>query len=304
MKTKHFLFIIFCLILIKAQSQVPQIKIPMYFENAMGNRDTVYVGFDPEAEGDILDGDFGEYIIDEQPWHPDFEVRLGTFAGPFGKLPRMSKIDIQENRCLDSVTGYGRTFNVLYLKVKHFPIKWTWDSTFFKKDCIYNSFYDRSVKSYLAADIWLKYAKYFRNFKGITYLTEAYIKNTRKEGFYYDFVDPISGVDSIKSVSFYLLDKKRIAFAFADVSSVLTEQLKIYPNPVNDVLNIFLDETVLSEKGEIYLNNLLGQTIMTKKLIAHSSNFEIDVSSLPKGTYFLSFKTKDRYFMTKFVKSD
>lgn len=304
MKAKFFLILILCTYPFSATilSQIPQIKIPMYFEDAMSNRDTVYVGFDPEAEDDILNSDFGEHIIDEQPWHSDFEVRLGTFAGPFGKLPRMSKTDIQKNRCLDSVTGYGRTFNVLYLKAKHFPIKWTWDSSFFKKDCIYNSFYDRSVTSYLAADIWLKYAQYFRDFKGVTYLTEAYIKNKRKNGFYYDFLDPISGVDSIKSVCFYLLDKKRIAFEFADVRESKLEQLKIYPNPVDNVLNISFDEGILSEQGEIYLNNLFGQTLLSKRLITYSSNYELDVSSLPVGTYFISFKTKDRYFMTKFLK--
>jgi hypothetical protein len=65
-------------------------------------------------------------------------------------------------------------------------------------------------------------------------------------------------------------------------------KLKVHPNPVSHILTI---ET--TEQGDFQIINLLGQTLIKGK-----TTQQMDVSALPKGTYFLKIGTNQ----TKFVK--
>lgn len=59
------------------------------------------------------------------------------------------------------------------------------------------------------------------------------------------------------------------------------EDFKIYPNPSNGIININTTSENLGYNIEIH--NLLGQTLITKKLNATSN--QIDLSSYPRGAY-------------------
>ncbi|WP_243389175.1 T9SS type A sorting domain-containing protein, partial [Flavobacterium psychrophilum] len=59
--------------------------------------------------------------------------------------------------------------------------------------------------------------------------------------------------------------------------------LKIYPNPVSEILNIALQEGLQLEKVNFY--NTLGQLIKT------TNHSEINVSSFAKGNYFVEVIT-------------
>jgi serine protease len=71
-------------------------------------------------------------------------------------------------------------------------------------------------------------------------------------------------------------------------------QISAYPNPATSVLNLIYSG---SENAEINICNLLGQTIKTiqttneNKGIQHSC---IDISSINKGIYFVSIKSKNK----------
>ncbi len=71
------------------------------------------------------------------------------------------------------------------------------------------------------------------------------------------------------------------------------EQIKIYPNPAFDKLNIeFTDNINKIEK--ITLSNMLGQTVYTikgKKI--NTRNFVIDLSGYKSGVYYLNIRTKE-----------
>jgi hypothetical protein len=68
-------------------------------------------------------------------------------------------------------------------------------------------------------------------------------------------------------------------------------KLKVYPNPVSNVLTI---ET--STTGTFDVLNLLGQQVLTGK--TPSGGRGLDVSALPQGTYFLKIGEEQ----VKFVK--
>ncbi|WP_134351038.1 leucine-rich repeat protein, partial [Flavobacterium psychrophilum] len=62
-------------------------------------------------------------------------------------------------------------------------------------------------------------------------------------------------------------------------SFAIESALKIYPNPVSEILNITLQEGLQLEKVNFY--NTLGQLIKT------TNHSEINVSSFAKGNYFV-----------------
>lgn len=77
----------------------------------------------------------------------------------------------------------------------------------------------------------------------------------------------------------------------------ITKGLFIYPNPVRDRLYI---RGNIDRLEAIYIVNSIGQTcILTDKLSVKEG---IDVSSLPKGTYFMTIKSGKEILQQKFIK--
>lgn len=74
--------------------------------------------------------------------------------------------------------------------------------------------------------------------------------------------------------------------------------LKIFPNPVKEILNIDIaSNNIDSENTIITIVNILGETVGTQQL--HAGNNTIDVSGLNSGIYFIQ---SDKSAAVKFVK--
>lgn len=72
--------------------------------------------------------------------------------------------------------------------------------------------------------------------------------------------------------------------------------LSLYPNPIKDVLNVNAQEEIT--KLSVY--NLLGQVVKVMK--PSSSNFSIDLSSLPVGIYIVKAETNDKTSSIRVIK--
>ena len=70
--------------------------------------------------------------------------------------------------------------------------------------------------------------------------------------------------------------------------------VNIFPNPVNDVLNI----TKVSNNATFNIYNVAGQFISNGKVI----NNKVNVSSLAKGVYFIEISEKGATSKMKFIK--
>jgi hypothetical protein len=108
-------------------------------------------------------------------------------------------------------------------------------------------------------------------------------------------------VDSIKSVSFYLLDKKRVAFDILGTSNFYTNSVKYFPNPTSDRLTVQLEQNL--DRASLEIIGMNGQ-ILQRQLIENGvTQLETDVSALPTGLYFLQVREQERLIFTgKFVK--
>lgn len=78
--------------------------------------------------------------------------------------------------------------------------------------------------------------------------------------------------------------------------SFFKNNFSIYPNPVNDMLNI-------SMKNEITINNLSITDLNGRVVSSSDSSTSIDVSSLSSGVYFISVETNEGKGTSKFVKN-
>ncbi len=89
----------------------------------------------------------------------------------------------------------------------------------------------------------------------------------------------------------------------ADINEaeVLKHELRIYPNPANEVINVSFRFQVSGFRSEISIYDITGKLI--KQMSANSELLKtIDISGLNKGLYFISVINKDKIINAKFVK--
>lgn len=72
--------------------------------------------------------------------------------------------------------------------------------------------------------------------------------------------------------------------------------LKVYPNPVKNILNFSNEHKITG----VTVYNFLGQQVMTKSFQINES--EIDLSSLTSGTYFVTVQSENKVKTIKIIK--
>jgi hypothetical protein len=83
----------------------------------------------------------------------------------------------------------------------------------------------------------------------------------------------------------------------ANQTLATSENFKVYPNPVKEVLNLYA--TGLYTVNSISIFNSLGQLI---QIIANPTNPSINVSGLKQGIYFINISTENGITSVKFIK--
>ena len=79
------------------------------------------------------------------------------------------------------------------------------------------------------------------------------------------------------------------------------QELRLFPNPVKNQLNIFLPQS--SDEIHIELFNLIGQKVF-ERTVTETDNqaITVDFNALPSGPYLLSVKIGELYFHEKVIK--
>ncbi|MEN0005550.1 MAG: T9SS type A sorting domain-containing protein [Bacteroidota bacterium] len=110
---------------------IPDFQTTFYFEDAIGNRDSIIVGYD-ELASDCQDEDFGEITL-TAPFDSTFEVRAAVYAPPvlcrsdLGKKV-ITKSGITWQNCPSMNTV------IFYTHAKYWPVTVRWDSLVFSTD--------------------------------------------------------------------------------------------------------------------------------------------------------------------------
>ena len=97
---------------------------------------------------------------------------------------------------------------------------------------------------------------------------------------------------------------KRLNLVICNQTSTLenalnTEGVTVYPNPFTTSLNLSFDNTILN--GKMQIVNQLGQVLTTIPL--NGKHFEIPLTDLPKGIYWLHIKSGAGSWVKKVVRA-
>ncbi len=85
-----------------------------------------------------------------------------------------------------------------------------------------------------------------------------------------------------------------------EVLLVQNQMLKMYPNPVNDILNI--DLAGMSEaEGKLSLLNFEGKTMLTRQ-VSNEGVLLLDITHLPAGIYFCRYSNANEIKTVKIIK--
>ncbi|MCD8529659.1 MAG: fibronectin type III domain-containing protein [Flavobacterium sp.] len=126
---------------------------------------------------------------------------------------------------------------------------------------------------------------------GTTTDTFAVLNNLTPNTTYYFWVKSICGNTQTDWVSGGSFTTQMLTSGSFSINN-----LKLYPNPVKDVLNLSFDKEI----NTISIYNLLGQEVQTK--IINANEGSIDTSNLAPGTYLVKIISDDLVKTAKIVK--
>src|SRR5690606_7691051 len=80
--------------------------------------------------------------------------------------------------------------------------------------------------------------------------------------------------------------------------SALFSNMKLYPNPASDVINLEISQ--LKGKATLELTGVDGRLVITKSLSA--THDQLSIAKLPSGIYFIKITTEESTVVRKIVK--
>ncbi len=279
--------------------QTPEFLMPLWFEDAVGNKDTIWVGGDEAASSvQLLDTQFGEEEI-TVPFDHIFEVRAVNWDGasPWGGGYVFSKtiISDKEGSLCHVFGGIG-----IFIHAQFWPVKVTWDSVLLHSNpapCNYNTILTPN-KSVWTIPNWYE-AENIYCMSPVSHLSLDYN---------YPNLSPInqlwteyeisgSGVDTIWG--YWLtshIDAPHCLTTLPTEEVLSASEIQLYPNPAGNWLQIEVDDSIEITNYEIY-------DVNGKIVYAGIYNSTLEIESLQKGVYVLLLKDKfNKLFSKSFVK--
>jgi len=87
-------------------------------------------------------------------------------------------------------------------------------------------------------------------------------------------------------------------FSNLGITDTKKNKIEIYPNPVNDLLNITTNSTDLTL---ISISDFMGKVIYSKSIF--SKDYSVNISGFSNGMYFITLKTAEKIDILKFIKN-
>ncbi|MCH8903036.1 MAG: T9SS type A sorting domain-containing protein [Bacteroidetes bacterium] len=290
---KFILATFLCLVfipLINAQtipggSQQPQWVFPIYFEEGAGQRDTIYVGYDPSSTyyiGNQLDAAFGEkwILTDSVTFH------AFTLTGVTGH-DTVVKVDVRP----------GMFSFTLRFKNGILPLKISWDVSLFRSSALpfpnlnplprvqgilgHNAYslnpdlsYCPLVARILITDTnWFNSADHFCIRKDSALIEDIFTPNRPIPLFSFE-IKPWTGI---------------VPVAINEIEDV-KPYILVYPNPTSNYLSIKFSNPLSRYDFVIY--NMLGQLVKTGS-VEHSTTTQIDLTDINPGLHLLQISTEN-----------
>lgn len=248
----------------------PEFSFDLYFEDALGNRDTITLGYDPLAT-DGIDAQFGEENIISQPWDSVFEVRIGDKTSSFlYGYPENETFSTKKQIIKKQCDSNWSIWDLIYIDLKNpnFPVTVSWNNNVFDSDCIKGSILQSEE-----INSWLDVG----NFDG--YLS-------RNPGFINLFESSITYQNTDNSIShsywFMFGDNKLLTLN----NTILNyTEISISPNPFSEVFKINKEHPI----SKIKFLDMQGKEI---SFVQNENNIEFINAS--RGEYIMIYETNKK----------
>ncbi len=123
------------------------------------------------------------------------------------------------------------------------------------------------------------------NILGVSMITGQVTDNNNLSFQYGDYFDLMRNIGNCKNAS--KARNNSNTNSINDLSDI--DDFKVFPNPVQNELNIVLESTLVSD--EILISNQFGQ-IVDKKSISGSNSIQLNTDKLASGLYYISFRNQ------------
>jgi hypothetical protein len=105
--------------------------------------------------------------------------------------------------------------------------------------------------------------------------------------------------EATKKEDIYVRKENLSLFTAINSVPIQTKAFKLYPNPANDVFYISLND--LENKGNLVLQNALGQTVLDQELTTQLNT--IGIGGLEKGIYLFTVRINHKTYSGKIIKN-
>lgn len=245
-----------------------QFEFQMKFVDAVGNTDSIKVGYD-QAATDSLDISFGEMNIASAPYSSGLDIRIGneimqsSFSN-FGEIIFETKKQILPDVCGTLNFWSESPIAEIHILSNHFPIKATWNKVLFNDSCR-----NGSVFTSVHPGGWWDvggFREVLKTEDSITFYPNKY---------YYH-----GGADTVNAywIAFY---DSTILIQGINQLSENKNAFKVFPNPASDIITIEVHNPI-REINQVSIYNSIGKLILSANQLTN-----INVSDLPQGLYFI-----------------
>ena len=265
---------------INLQVTAQEFCFPLIFEDAIGNLDTVFMGYDANAT-DSIDIEFGEENIVMQPWNNALDVRAGEVKD-FLYFDTLAPSYQSKKQIAGKTCNFYHKLSIL-VKCDNYPLKISWDTTAFKSDsCRIGS----HISSYPLFSWDVNYGEVWRflspDFFG--YWTDSLIiENIGIGGAPFYYTDESNAIAML-----FLTFSNPICVPWVGISEKdIHLKALIYPNPSSDYLNVQLTNCNFKEI-RLLIYNVNNQLVLDqKKSLLSNSEIQLNTSTLDNGIYFI-----------------
>ena len=318
---KKFIFVIVILIChcsMAFSQEAAFFELPLYFEDSIGNKDTIVIGYDERAYDDEINEIFGEMAIDT-PFDSVFEVRVynGSLSINSNAKFFSKKIIINPETILneDSIHCYLANGAKIVFNAIHLPVKMYYDRDILNSRCIPEAsvLWNNALIDLIGVEMQsLPETDYQCLFSADTLILDPRDLLERNEEIsIFNYLEDIEveGGETIQVqgylitfnafTSFHTYDQTTNSFVewtpCEEVDYVGLENLSIeenqvlflYPNPADDFvyLNHFSGENL-----DLQLYDFSGKQVINQRLTQN----KINLQSLPSGLYLYRVLDKNK----------
>jgi hypothetical protein len=282
MKTIHATIIFIFLVFHFCSGQ--EFVTSIIFEDSIGNRDTLEVGYDSLATINI-DTAFGEVNIIQIPRDSFFDIRFSDVG--WSSTPTFhTKRQIVSSPC---IPGFVNILSI-DIKAQYWPVKAYWSQDF-QNDCV-----DSSLITNVPPGGWWDAFCYPAPIvvKRINTFPSEVEFYPSEVSIFSDYCGYIDGNDTIQVI--YLVLSDAIDFLTVSINQKKKENVKIYPIPFSEILNIDKSDKIKS----IRVLDIFGK----EKFFASDYNEKLNLGFLENGLYIIEINFSGNTIIKKIIKNN